>query len=220
MPFAEKERQREYQRDWVSKRKRLNQYGSNTIYKLGNFDLRRESVNLKSAKANIGSLKTWAACVNHAHKILTMRKVNRLQLAEIAVRGCIIKHGGKLTNGLENLTLKSFAIDCGIHPKTLHEWVRVKRTIVDKLPKKTKEVNWTAAQVALKKSSSCSVFPMVLYRQFLTPKGRSIVRGMQYIDYMVNFETFLINWGKTMLPASEAKRAKKAAKGILKCLGA
>lgn len=80
--------------------------------------------------------RNFNSCVKEAKKIVGILRLNnlhRMKIAELAVKACTIKHGGR--NRYDRLTVKVFAEKVGINPKTLHEWIRHKRFIFDKLTK-------------------------------------------------------------------------------------
>lgn len=78
----------------------------------------------------------WQQCVERAKHIKNMVKNNRLILANIAIEACDIVWGGggHWNNFSKQRTVNDFASLIGLNTKTLYEWIRVKKFVVDKLP--------------------------------------------------------------------------------------
>lgn len=64
------------------------------------------------------------AFVNHYDKV-------RFKICTIALRVCDLSHGGRKKN---SFSISNFAKAIDLNPKTLMEWLRIKRNVVDKLP--------------------------------------------------------------------------------------
>lgn len=79
--------------------------------------------------------KEWDAAVEEARTIFKYMSSGRMEIATKALYACEINHGGgDHWNDFEGVyTLTKFAEDIGIHYKTLHQWVRIKRNIFDKV---------------------------------------------------------------------------------------
>lgn len=79
--------------------------------------------------------KEWELAVQEARVIFKYMSTGRMEIATKAIYACEINHGGgDHWNDFEGVyTLKKFAEDIGIHYKTLHQWVRIKRNIFDKV---------------------------------------------------------------------------------------
>ena len=78
--------------------------------------------------------KNWNKYVDEARKVVTLLRLqnkHRMKVAEIAIKACTIKHGGRAQ--VDRPTVKLFAERIGIAPKTLYEWIRHKRLVFDKL---------------------------------------------------------------------------------------
>lgn len=82
--------------------------------------------------------KEWDRLVAEAKERLSVVNKVRMEIADLAIQACDIRWGGGgHWSGYKNQgrTLKAFALEIGMAPKTLSEWVRIKRDIVSKLPK-------------------------------------------------------------------------------------
>lgn len=79
--------------------------------------------------------REWEQAVQEARTIFKYMSTGRMEIATKAIYACDINHGGgDHWNGFEDVyTLTKFAEDIGIHYKTLHQWVRIKRNIYDKV---------------------------------------------------------------------------------------
>lgn len=77
----------------------------------------------------------WEDTVNKAKGLIQLINQARMDIAGLALSVCIIRQGGKQGDKYKTgRSLKDFAKQIGICHKTLCEWVRVKRMVVDKLP--------------------------------------------------------------------------------------
>jgi len=78
----------------------------------------------------------WQKCIERAKSIKEMVRNNRLILADIAMEACDIVWGGggHWNNYSEQRTVNNFGAAIGVNAKTLYEWIRVKKFVVDKLP--------------------------------------------------------------------------------------
>jgi hypothetical protein len=99
-------------------------------------------------------LKTYKDCVREAIKYIGVRRTDRLSIANLAIRSCVIKHGGDMRSAFKNservkLTLKKFSKDIGVNCKTLNEWVRIRR-FIDTLPKSV-PVDFTTADLIVRR---------------------------------------------------------------------
>lgn len=79
---------------------------------------------------------TWDECVESAKVCIVRLGQYRMFIADLAIKACDIIHGGggHWKNFEGQHTVKKFAEEAGIHPKTLHEWIAAKKYVVDKLP--------------------------------------------------------------------------------------
>lgn len=78
----------------------------------------------------------WLSYVERAKKFVKRMNRDRLDIAQLAIEACDIQlGGGNHWSGFKGVyTLKKFAEEVGITYKTLSNWVRVKRNVVDRLP--------------------------------------------------------------------------------------
>lgn len=92
----------------------------------------------------------WTETVEKAKAFVLQISKCRLQIAELALEVCDVRWGGGAhwANHEGTYTLKRFAEEIGVNPKTLSNWVRVKRNVMDKLIEAGEEVDpmedWSA----------------------------------------------------------------------------
>lgn len=72
----------------------------------------------------------WNRNVEQAKFYLNSRKTNQMIVAALAIESCEVIWGGK-SDGL--FTYAEFARKIGINPKTLYNWVTIKKNVYDKL---------------------------------------------------------------------------------------
>ena len=79
--------------------------------------------------------KRWQEYVDRAKSYISKMAQHRLDIAMLALEVCDIRWGGgdHWANHEGTYTLKRFAEEIGLNPKTLSGWVRVKRNVIDKL---------------------------------------------------------------------------------------
>lgn len=75
----------------------------------------------------------WELAIREARALVPSYSKNRFKIVEVAKQVCDLNHGGRKTTGV--YTIAQFARAIEVNPKTLYEWMRVKRLVVDKLPK-------------------------------------------------------------------------------------
>lgn len=142
MPYANIERQREYQRRWAANKKLQNKNG--TINVSGNLVTWEQ---LQESTIELKEVRDWAGAVKKAKQFIAFRNVNRIAVARLAMTACIIKHGGN-TRTFDarklNLSIKAFSDDIGMHYKTLHNWISVTR-VIESIPKTEEAISWTIA---------------------------------------------------------------------------
>lgn len=78
----------------------------------------------------------WSAAVGEAKGLVYVINKARFDIASLALKVCIIRKGGdqKTDKYKTGRSLKDFAKQIGVCHKTLCEWVRIKRNVIDKLP--------------------------------------------------------------------------------------
>ncbi len=76
--------------------------------------------------------KQWETAIREARQYVANYDKTRWLIVKIALRVCDITHGG---NNKNVYTLARFADEIEINDHTLYEWVRMKRYVIDKLPK-------------------------------------------------------------------------------------
>lgn len=153
MPYALKEKQREFQRRWAADKavKRQNQSLDESRAVV---DSLKTGVvywkDLVAVTAKLQDLTTWDQTVKKTRSYLIGRKTNRIAIATLALHACKIKSGGKRVKGEDEVnTIKKFAEEAGINRKTLGDWIAVKKLIVDQLPHEVKYLDYCAAKLAI-----------------------------------------------------------------------
>lgn len=81
--------------------------------------------------------EAFTNAVREARQYVRKLERTRFIIAEIAMRVCDYSHGGRKPDHV--FSLSRFANEIDLDRKTLYEWCRMKRLVVDKLPKTIKE---------------------------------------------------------------------------------
>lgn len=78
----------------------------------------------------------WVEAIGQAKGLIHTINKARFDIAALALKVCIIRKGGdqKTDKYKTGRSLKDFAKQIGVCHKTLCEWVRIKRNVIDKLP--------------------------------------------------------------------------------------
>jgi len=200
MPYADKDRQREFQRKWASLNKHTITY--------------KELIDC----SHVRKIKAWNTCVERAKETILTRRTNRLMVAELALRACFIRRGGRLTDTQRRLTLKAFADDIGVHHKTLGEWIAVKTIIIDKLPQTATHFDWTAAQNAIRYGGRYHKDINMMYQRFTTTQGARQMRMISYVGYLRTFAHYIRDHGKRDIPAPKLREARSYARDLTRLL--
>jgi len=117
-------------------------------------------------KKKLNKEALWAEKVVEAKNLLGIKEARQMEIAIIALDICEITWGGGRSRHDELFTLKRFAHEININPKTLSNWIAVKKLVYDKIPQKIRnEVTFTfMAQIAKsinKDSSPAKVSKMI-----------------------------------------------------------
>lgn len=226
MPYIDTEKNREYQRLWAKnkKDKRMRSKGRDSHYKLedGSFNLNRRVVTWAELNQDsVDKIQTWEECVKKASGFVFGRRINRLQIAALAIRACVIKQGGNRKGDWINdvdtkKNLTNFATKIKVNRKTLSNWVYIKVKIIDQLDHKREEVNWTAAAEAWKNIKKFSS-PSAAYKKFDTqdPFER---RANDAVRYLKNAASILSTFGNRGFSEDQIKESKIHIKHILQGL--
>lgn len=212
MAYANPEKQREYQRKWMNNRNKIRRSTENrsdgTVNLSGGF-ITWQELN----KLDFTDVKTYQQCVSKSKEYIVGRKMNRMAIAALAIRACVIKRGGKYTEEEKKKTIVAFAKDINVHSKTLSDWIRIKTSIVDQLPESIQTIDYTAAKMACDKRLLSSNTAENLYRKYSdTDSG---VRSAIWITHMLNSAANHVNnYGNTKFPKEELKVALIASKTI------
>lgn len=82
--------------------------------------------------------RIWKDCVEEAKKLVFLSDNLRMKIADLAIKCCVLHHGGKSNNS--RYTATRFAEEIGVNVRTLLEWIHFKKNIYDPLPEKEKEL--------------------------------------------------------------------------------
>lgn len=100
------------------------------------------------------SFDVWDRCVSEAKLLVMKRNIARIRVCELAMEACeeIIVGGGAHWSNFEyQYTATKFAKEIGIVPRTLLNWLRIKRYVYDSLTDINKErLNWNVLEKTLK----------------------------------------------------------------------
>lgn len=126
----------------------------------------------------------WDKCVADAKAALKMYDDVRISIASFAIKACDISQGGRSTYG--QYTLKKFAKQIGIAYGTLHEWVRVKRLVIDKLPPESRKEPFTVYKdfVAKVGEDASSNDVTLLYNKRMSRNSSSVKMG-KYLKHLI-----------------------------------
>ncbi len=86
---------------------------------------------MKTSKA-----KAWEIAIRKARTHVLDYDKARWIIATLALEVCDITHGGKKDEDSAIYTVKRFAEAIEMNRKTLYEWVKAKRLVIDRLPKR------------------------------------------------------------------------------------
>lgn len=176
--YALREKQREYQREWLrAKKERLFKEDPSTG---SEFRVLRSGVVTWEELQDGFYLKvnSYAECVSKAKDRLETKRSDRLAIAALAMRACEIRHGGdrrtQKYKESQDRTLKKFASDIQVNLKTLHSWVRAREFIMEYVPKDS-PIDFTAAIIASQggvfKKNNPNESPLDLYQRLLRQDG-------------------------------------------------
>ena len=124
MLYKDLKKQRKAQREWAKKHGKKRE---------------KVSVTWKQLTRDYSKIRTWNGCLTEALKFTKGHTKNKqMAIASLALRACVIRHGGDMRSpkGKQQLkdSLTAFARKIGLHPTTLANWTRAKRQIYDSLP--------------------------------------------------------------------------------------
>lgn len=231
MPYADKDRQREFQRLWAKNKKHKYGFDRRTgrrVYENidGTMNLTKKIITwAELTKEDLSKISTWDECVKKAKQYVSGRRINRIAIAALAMRSCEIKQGGDrrtmdYKNDNSKKTVVSFANRIGIHHKTLFGWIEVKRKIVDSLLEQQKTIDYSAARNAVIEMKKHGISAQEAYKRCsnLDPFNE---RAMVLCKYLNNAASILNNFGIKYFPDDKVQEARIAVKSIsrnLKCL--
>lgn len=187
MPYKDKLRQREAQREFARR-------------KAAKAKALRPAITLAEGEKNwrpllpkpeLAKLTTFKACAIAASKFIVKGKTNCMAVAAIALRVCEIEQGGPMrgVNRKNLLTIKKFAHAIGVNYKTLYGWIEAQRFAAKHLPDETKHIAYTAIRDTIYYARRTGQNPEELYKRFATksdPK-RGAFQLIKRIRYGLKF---------------------------------
>lgn len=114
----------------------------------------------------------WVEAIVEAKHIVGRMNLDRLAVADICLKVCEIQVGGNWRAFSRVYTVHKFAAEIGVHPKTLHQWLRIKRNIHDKLPTGEWVDNWVFALRADREVGAAAA-PEDVLKKYRKEKKRS-----------------------------------------------
>lgn len=208
MPYKDPTARREYAAEWARRRRVKKNLGTKVIT--------WEQLT-KTDEKKIATLKSWKTCVREALDLARTHKGNRIKIAAVALQAVSMKRGGDRRTekwkdeGSQN-TLKAFAVEVGVHPKTLWHWVLYKKEIWDHLNPEEQAQGFVfqqAREAVWGQSGDKSESAIKRYRAFVNRplKVNTAERHVENIRRAAEF--FAVNNIKKVLSASERKRINK-----------
>lgn len=88
----------------------------------------------------MNKLDKWNKAIQSAKSLVSITKEHQMQIAKIALEVCEITHGGgvRLDSQKDKFTIKRFAEEAGLNPRTLSGWIGARRLVYEKLSEEQK----------------------------------------------------------------------------------
>lgn len=154
MPYADAEKQREFQRKWIAEKTVRLRALTDAARPDHHRGIRDGTTTWERVEAEMEGVKTWDQCVAAAQKLAPGRS-DRYGVAALALEACRIKWGGDRRTDNWKLafdskkTLTQFAVEAGVNKKTLWSWVQIYGFLKDYLPK-DEPIDFTAASMCVR----------------------------------------------------------------------
>lgn len=136
----------------------------------------------------------WKRCVKEAKLLIISRDAARIRICELTLEACGEIHwgGGGHWSGFANqLTVTKFAQDINIHPKTLLEWIAIKRYVHDHLSKKyRKDAKWSVmakvrrAMAVRRDEIPTEASVTRVYEEFLDAQNQPTYNVLRYLGHL------------------------------------
>lgn len=141
----------------------------------------------------------YASLVKRALEILRLSHLKQMKIAKIALEVCEIRWGGKQYDS--DFSLRRFAKDIGVKPKTLDHWIQIKRRVYDNVdPSLVEKMYFTDMVSLLKKTSSTDS------RLKINSKAREI---LEFSPDIKRFEKYLAHVKSVLFNAKNPERLEK-----------
>lgn len=153
----------------------------------------------------------WDRCVNEAKLLIVSRDAARIRICELTLEACgeITWGGGGHWSGYANqLTVTKFANEVGIKPRTLLEWLAVKRYVHDHLKeeykgkaiwnvmaKVRKEMAIKRDEIPSKQKVTC-VYEKILSEKDMPGNAYNVRRYLGHLKYSLDNLACLSEMGK------------------------
>lgn len=138
----------------------------------------------------------WKKCVAEGRLLLMSRQDTKKRICDIAMEACQIIHGGggHWSNFQNQTHLRRFATEIGMNPKTLGNWMVIRRHVYNHLPEKYQGDNfsWSVGEKCRNKASNSGVIRMTkqavvtAYENLLnqTPEQRVEDKIIRYVGHI------------------------------------
>lgn len=156
--------------------------------------------------------QVWAHCVKEARMCVARMELERLKIAELALKACVVTAGWKRATADRDgvYTLTRFAMDIGVKPATLRQWVRVKKTVVDKVVAKGRtfvEKDYHAAERTMATLKADGLKNPVKIKEQFKREKKDIAQGRN-VDHslrrFINLAQFLERRALKLLPSKDS----------------
>ncbi len=195
MPYKSKEKQREVQRHWAAAKAKRTRAVEGAKLDLIDIQPFAHLIQLKKGTVTWAELNQsdyfekidkWEDCVTLGKTYINHRRTNRLVVAALAVRACVIKHGGRKTKLVHSEpSLTAYAKEIGINFRTLWTWIEVKRRVVDHLPQGTEQIDFTAGMIAVRFAAKSGKDPVAFYTELAAKPALLLLQRVQNLVFMV-----------------------------------
>lgn len=216
MPYADIDRKREYQRNWLKEKKTVTQGLKN---KDGGRYIVRNIVTweeLQDTKAFIAKVKSYDECVEEAKKCFYRNNVDRLTVGGLAAQSVVIKLGGdRRTENWKDRqwkTIKDFSKEVGVSYKTLQGWVRA--YIVSTQLKGVENICYNDARLAaFKMYRNENLTAQEAYESFAL-RTSAQKRASKVVQYLVSSSNYVGKYGTKHFTKEQLVRVKACVKAL------
>lgn len=135
--------------------------------------------------------KQWETAIRSARQYVNNYAKVRWKIVDICLSVCDYSHGGRKAKTA--WSVKRFAGEINLEPKTLYEWVRIKRVVFDKLPGKIRDKAHKykyddfckAGESLTPESTNKEVYSAFLSVLDMPPEQRKLEKYMSVVDTLI-----------------------------------